>query len=113
MATNKGYQECISYWARNGYTLRYSFGKATYCYLLSSKARAFSPRLASHLKVAPKLRVLYECLPIGWLVEKAGGKASNGVSTLLDLKVTSFVRKSDIIIESAEEVVRCDRFLGF
>jgi fructose-1,6-bisphosphatase len=55
---------------------------------------------------------LYECFPVGFLVEKAGGRASDGTQPLLDLKVVSFVHKCDIIIGSAEEVERCDRFLA-
>ena len=62
--------------------------------------------------MTPKLRVLYECFPIGFLVEKAGGMASDGTAPLFDLKVQSFVHKCDIVIGSAEEVTRCDRFLN-
>ena len=62
--------------------------------------------------MTPKLRILYECFPIGFLVEKAGGRASDGTQPLLDVKVTNFVHKIDIIIGSAEEVERCDRFLA-
>jgi len=56
--------------------------------------------------------VLYECLPIGFLVEKAGGLASNGQMPLMDMPIIGgFTQKCDIIIGSAEEVTRADRFL--
>jgi sedoheptulose-bisphosphatase len=34
-----------------------------------------------------KLRLLYEVAPIGFLMEKAGGKSSYGAGSVLDLKV--------------------------
>lgn len=62
-------------------------------------------------KIESKLRVLYECLPIAFLCEKAGGLSSDGEMNLLDKKITGFTQKTDIIIGSREEVERVDRFL--
>ena len=108
---NKGYMECITFWARNGYTLRYSGGMAPDCYLLFAKGEGVFTSVSSE-DVAPKLRVLYEILPIGFLVVKAGGMASNGKMPLMDMPIEGFVHKCDIIIGSIEEVQRCDRFLN-
>lgn len=96
--------ECINYWSRNGYTLRYSGGMAPDCYLLFIKGEGVFTSVSSLPHVAPKLRVLYEVLPISHLVVKAGGLASNGKIPLMDLKVDGFIQKSDIIIGSVEEV---------
>jgi sedoheptulose-bisphosphatase len=78
IATNKGYNECVTYWARNGYTLRYSGGMAPDCYLLFIKGEGVFSSVSSPPYVTSKLRILYECFPIGFLVEKAGGRASDG-----------------------------------
>jgi fructose-1,6-bisphosphatase I len=34
-----------------------------------------------------KLRLLYECFPMAFIVEMAGGKSSNGQESILDVKV--------------------------
>jgi sedoheptulose-bisphosphatase len=80
------------------------------CYLLFAKGEGIFTSVSS-VEVAPKLRVLYEVLPIGFLVVKAGGYASTGLGPLLEMPVKDFVHKSDIVIGSAEEVSRCERFL--
>lgn len=112
IATNKGYNDAITYWARNGYTLRYSGGMAPDCYLLFLKGEGVFSSVSSLPKVQPKLRVLYEVLPISYLIVKAGGLASNGRISLMDFEVAGFTQKCDIIIGSVEEVQRCDRFLS-
>ena len=103
---------CVNYWAKNGYTLRYSGGMAPDCYLLFLKGEGVFTSVSSLPAVQPKLRALYECLTIGFLIEKAGGMASNGHMPLLEMPITGFVHKCDIIIGSSEEVTRCNRFLG-
>jgi len=112
IATNKGYKDAVTYWAKNGYHLRYSGGMAPDCYHIFTMREGIFSSVSSGTVVAPKLRVLYECLPIAFLIEKAGGLASDGYKPLLDLKITSFSQKCDIIIGSREEVKRVDRFLS-
>jgi fructose-1,6-bisphosphatase len=60
-----------------------------------------------------KLRILYECAPIAFLVEKAGGRSSNGEMSLLDVKVDGYYQKTDFIVGSKEEVERVQRFVTF
>jgi sedoheptulose-bisphosphatase len=104
--------ECVTYWAKNGYTLRYSGGMAPDCYLLFIKGEGVFTSISSMPHVGPKLRVLYEILPISHLIVKAGGMASDGKIPMMDLVVKGFTQKGDIIIGSIEEVKRCDRFLA-
>lgn len=87
---NKGYHECIKFWSRNGYILRYSGGMAPDCYFIFIKGEGVFSSVSSEPKVTAKLRVLYECLPIAFLIEKAGGLSSNGEISLLDIKVEGF-----------------------
>mmetsp|Transcript_27955 Transcript_27955/g.26998 ORF Transcript_27955/g.26998 Transcript_27955/m.26998 type:complete len:186 (-) Transcript_27955:55-612(-) len=112
IAGNKGYHECIKFWSKNGYILRYSGGMAPDCYHIFKKGEGVFSSVSDEPKVGPKLRVLYENLPIAFLCEKAGGLSSNGEISLLDIKVTGFTQKSDIIIGSKEEVERVNRFLA-
>src|SRR6201996_577123 len=60
-----------------------------------------------------KLRLVYECNPMAFIVEQAGGKASNGYERTLDLEVTELHQRSAIFIgskrmvEKAEEMMAC------
>ena len=57
-----------------------------------------------------KLRVLYECFPMSYVVEKAGGIASNGYMPILDIVPTGIHVRSEIFLgskEDVEEVLAC------
>lgn len=51
-----------------------------------------------------KLRILYECFPMAFMTETAGGKAISGGKRILDLTVTTPHDKSGIILGSADDV---------
>ncbi len=59
-----------------------------------------------------KLRLLYECNPIAFIAEQAGGKASTGFERILDIKPTDlhqrvpFITGSKNMVEMAEECMR-------
>ncbi|KAI9218191.1 putative FBP1-fructose-1,6-bisphosphatase [Blastocladiella britannica] len=55
-----------------------------------------------------KLRVLYECFPMAFLMENAGGKASTGKSRMLDLVPTKIHQRSPIFLGSAEDVAEVE-----
>jgi len=52
----------------------------------------------------PKLRLLYEAAPLAYLVEQAGGYASDGVGPLLRREPSSLHERVPLIIGSAEAV---------
>ena len=58
-----------------------------------------------------KLRLLYECNPMAFIVEQAGGKASDGITPILDLKPTElhervpFFCGSRLMVDKAEEFI--------
>lgn len=60
-----------------------------------------------------KLRLVYECNPIAFIIEQAGGKASNGYERILDLDVTELHQRSAIfmgsenMVKKAEEMMAC------
>ena len=47
-----------------------------------------------------KLRLLYECNPLAYIVEKAGGKATNGTQRTLDVQPTELHQRSPLFIGS-------------
>ena len=53
-----------------------------------------------------KLRLLYEANPMGWLVEQAGGAASNGRQRILDLVPGQLHERVSVVLGSKHEVER-------
>lgn len=51
-----------------------------------------------------KLRLLYECFPIAYLIEQAGGLATNGTQPILDVIPESIHQRSPIFLGSKEDV---------
>ena len=51
-----------------------------------------------------KLRMLYECQPMAFILEEAGGKASSGTESILDIEITELHQRSPIYIGSANMV---------
>jgi fructose-1,6-bisphosphatase I len=51
-----------------------------------------------------KLRLLYEANPMSLIVERAGGKATNGKTAILDLKPTKLHQRVPVVLGSANEV---------
>jgi sedoheptulose-bisphosphatase len=109
---NQGYKDAIHFWSKNGYILRYSGGMAPDCYLVFTKGEGVFSSISAPPKVGPKLRLLYECDPIAFLTEKAGGLSSNGEMSILDIKVDGFAQKTDIILGSRQDVERVERFIA-
>eukprot|EP00730_Choanoeca_flexa_P001377 TRINITY_DN10607_c0_g1_i7.p1 TRINITY_DN10607_c0_g1~~TRINITY_DN10607_c0_g1_i7.p1 ORF type:complete len:388 (+),score=90.39 TRINITY_DN10607_c0_g1_i7:91-1164(+) len=57
-----------------------------------------------------KLRMLYECFPMAYLVEAAGGAASDGRKRILDLTPTDLHERSPIFLGTTEEVRKVEEF---
>jgi len=47
-----------------------------------------------------KLRLLYECNPFAFIVEVAGGKATNGEQRILDIQPTELHQRSGFFVGS-------------
>ncbi len=59
-----------------------------------------------------KLRLLYECAPLAFIAEQAGGAASNGERRIMDIAPESLHQRSPIFIGSPEDVKECEAFLA-
>jgi fructose-1,6-bisphosphatase I len=59
-----------------------------------------------------KLRLLYECNPFAFIVEVAGGKATNGKERILDVQPTALHQRSPMFIGSREMMEELETCLG-
>ncbi|WP_442968767.1 class 1 fructose-bisphosphatase [Ramlibacter sp.] len=57
-----------------------------------------------------KLRLMYEANPMGWLVEQAGGAATNGRERILDIHPGKLHERVSVILGSKNEVERVTRY---
>lgn len=57
-----------------------------------------------------KLRLMYEANPMGWLIEQAGGAASNGKQRILDVQPTQLHERVSVIMGSKNEVERVAQY---
>ncbi len=59
-----------------------------------------------------KLRLMYECIPVAFLAEQAGGKASDGFRRILDIPINDIHQRcplfigSKLMVEKAEALMR-------
>ncbi|GIZ10033.1 class 1 fructose-bisphosphatase [Flavobacterium sp. UMI-01] len=59
-----------------------------------------------------KLRLLYECNPMAFIIEQAGGKASNGHSRILEIKPTSLHERVPFYAGSVNMVEKVEEFIA-
>ena len=59
---------------------------------------------------AGKLRLMYEANPMSWLVEQAGGAATNGKQRILDLQPGKLHERVSVVLGSRNEVERVTRY---
>lgn len=59
-----------------------------------------------------KLRLLYECNPLAFLIEQAGGKASDGTQRIMEIKPTSLHQRVPYIVGSTNMVNKIEEFIA-
>lgn len=57
-----------------------------------------------------KLRLMYEANPMSWLIEQAGGMATNGRERILDIQPTELHQRVSVILGSKNEVERVTQY---
>lgn len=86
-----------------GFSLRYSGCAALDINQLFVKKQGVYTML--HTIAHPsRLSLLYEVIPLGFLIEKAGGKASDTNQPVLDIVITGYTQKVNFIAGSKEDV---------
>ena len=58
-----------------------------------------------------KLRLLYECNPMAFIVEQAGGRASDGFRRILDVEPVELHERTSIFIGSYEMVCKAEELM--
>lgn len=58
-----------------------------------------------------KLRLLYECNPMAFIIEQAGGKASDGFNRILDIQPTALHQRVSIFIGSEKMVDMAEKLM--
>jgi fructose-1,6-bisphosphatase I len=95
----------------DGVKLRYSGGLVPDInqILMKGKGIFFYP----HLRNAPegKLRLLFELNPMAFLIEQAGGAASNGRQRILDMVPQKFDDRSPFFCGCHEDVEMAEAFI--
>ncbi|SDS66195.1 class 1 fructose-bisphosphatase [Gramella sp. MAR_2010_147] len=59
-----------------------------------------------------KLRLLYECNPMAFLAEQAGGKASDGENRIMEIIPSELHERAPFICGNSEMVAIAERFIG-
>lgn len=59
-----------------------------------------------------KLRLMYECGPMAFIIEEAGGKASDGKTRILDIQPTSLHQRTPVFLGSKEDVEMVESFIS-
>jgi fructose-1,6-bisphosphatase I len=58
-----------------------------------------------------KLRLMYECNPMAFIVEQAGGRASDGKRRILEIQPEKLHQRVPVFIGSEEDVLMVEKFL--
>ncbi|MEZ4598692.1 MAG: class 1 fructose-bisphosphatase [Syntrophotaleaceae bacterium] len=107
-----GVEKFVCYLEENGAKLRYSGGLVPDInqVLLKGKGIFFYP----HLNGNPngKLRLLFELNPMAFLMEQAGGAASNGRQRILDLMPKALSDCAPFFCGCSEDVSKADEFIA-
>ncbi|MBW6512719.1 MAG: class 1 fructose-bisphosphatase [Desulfuromonadaceae bacterium] len=107
-----GVQSFVEQLEARGSKLRYSGGFVPDInqVLMKGKGIFFYP----HLNDTPegKLRVLFELNPMAFLMEQAGGAASNGKSRILDMVPDNIDMRAPVFIGSKDEVALAERCIA-
>ena len=58
-----------------------------------------------------KLRLMYECNPVAFIIEQAGGKAIDGKQRILDINPDNLHQRVPIFVGSEEDVNIVEKFM--
>ncbi len=106
------YNELVQWYMKEQYTLRYSGGMVPDINHIFKKGSGIFMYPGMPSAPQGKLRLLYECGPMSFLMEQAGGASSNGEKSLLDVEITEYHQRSPIFLGTKSEVERCEKALN-
>jgi fructose-1,6-bisphosphatase I len=97
---------------KDGYKLRYSGGFVPDINQILIKKGGLFTYPALQKSPQGKLRLLFELQPMAFIMEQAGGLATDGREDILSLKVNNINQRSPIYIGSSAEVQMAKQFLS-
>ncbi len=108
---DEGYRNYIRYVHRHeGYTGRYSGALVADVHRILTQGGVFLYP-GSTDKPEGKLRLLYEVAPLAFIIEQAGGKATNGRDNILDIVPKTLHQRTPVILGSPKDVDLVQSFL--
>ncbi len=109
---SKGVENFVRYLEAKGSKLRYSGGLVPDFNQVLLKGKGIFMYPALNGSPDGKLRLLYELNPMAFLMEHAGGSASNGTIPILDIKPESLDQRSPVFIGSPEDVSKAIEYIN-
>jgi fructose-1,6-bisphosphatase I len=58
-----------------------------------------------------KLRLVYECNPMAFIIEQAGGRATNGTTRILSIEIEELHQRTPVFIGSKNMVIHAEEFM--
>ncbi len=98
------YENLLKYWMKGGYLLRYSGGMVPDINQILKKGGGVFVYPGTKDAPEGKLRLLYECAPVAYIIERAGGSAHSGKEDILEIPIESYHQQSPIFVGSKKEV---------
>ncbi len=109
--TNSKYNNLFTHWITSNYKLRYSGGMVPDVNSILLREEGIFSYPGTNKTPKGKLRLLYECIPMAYIISNAGGKASNGYKDILDIKIESVNQRTPIFIGSKNAVEKVEELL--
>jgi fructose-1,6-bisphosphatase len=107
-------QECLA--GRTGvrhrdFNMRWIASLVAETYRILNRGGVFLyPRDSKEPARPGRLRLMYECNPISFIVEQAGGGASTGRERVMEVQPTGLHQRVPLILGSRNEVLRIERY---
>jgi fructose-1,6-bisphosphatase I len=108
----EGVEKFVRYLEAKGAKLRYSGGFVPDINQILLKGKGIFMYPALNGSPNGKLRLLFELNPMAYLVEQAGGAASNGSIPILDIEPDGYDQREPIFIGCSEDVAKALEFLN-
>jgi fructose-1,6-bisphosphatase I len=99
-----GYRAVIDDWIASKPTLRYSGCLVADVHHMLSKGQGVFANIGGAKYPNGKLRLAFECGPLGYLVELAGGASSDGSVSILKKTIATIDQRTPLIIGSSRDV---------
>lgn len=106
------YKRMMDMWMAEEATLRYSGCMVADIHHILSKGQGVFTNIGGSKYPLGKLRLVFECGPFAYLVEQAGGKASDGKNSVLDRPIRTLDERTPLVIGSKNEVERVCKILS-